>query len=91
MTREEIVHAVKNVRHYIAIGRDLGAHEREYFVTDIHNLCAAALMLSEPASVDIADLHKSSHPQAAANAASWPKAKRRGTSVVSSQHHHTGE
>lgn len=73
MTREEIEHSVKNVRYYLSLGRDLGAHEREYFVTDIHNLCAAALILSEPEHVDISDLHKSSDPQALANAASWPK------------------
>jgi hypothetical protein len=71
MTREEIEHSVKNVRHYLSLGRDLGAHEREYFVTDVHNLCAAALILSEPAHVNIADVHKSNNPHATANAASW--------------------
>jgi hypothetical protein len=73
MTNEEIEHAVKNVRHYIGLGRDLGAHEREYFVMDINMVCAAALRYGASQSVDIADLHKSSHPIALANAASWPK------------------
>lgn len=75
---DEIEHAVKNVRHYISLGRDLGAHEREYFVTDVHKVCAAALASVQPDSVHIDDLHKSDHPTALANAKSWQlPAKRR--------------